>query len=249
MRISSFLHLVAGFVILAFALPSARGESPVLRVAVLDDAPPLAYRAGNGSLTGFANEIMRSLCADMQVTCEFVPVSLEHVVDELAAGQFDVAAIGLLATAERQQRILFTRPVYRSMTMFFAREGTKPGQKNVRLSVFKGSAQEGYARREGWDYVGAASEIDIVEQLEAGISRYCLVPLMTSVSLQRNPRFAALGLQAQLLPVSELSGDAAFGVAPGRRVVKDAIDQALERIKRNGVYDRINSQFLPLRVN
>ena len=221
----------------------------MLRVAVLDDAPPLAYRNSKGSLTGFANEIMRALCTEMQASCEFVPVSLERVIDELAAGYFDVAAIGLLATPERQQKILFTRPVYRSMTMFFAREGVKPGQRNVRLSVFKGSVQENYARREGWDYVGAVSESDIVEQLEAGVSRYCLVPLMTSVSLQRNPRFAALGLQAQLLPVSELSGDAAFGVAPGRWVVKDAIDQALDRIKRNGVYDRINSQFLPLRVN
>lgn len=232
-----------------FAAPAAIAETPVLRIAVLDDAPPLAYRNSKGSLTGFANEIMRALCTEMQASCEFVPVSLEHVIDELAMGHFDIAAIGLLPTPERQQKILFSRSVYRSMTILFSPDGVKPGQKGVRLSVFKGSAQENYVRRQGWEHVGALSESDIVEQLEAGISRYCLVPLMTSVNLQRNPRFAALDLKARLLPVSELSGDAAFGIAPGRKLIKDAVDQALERIQRNGVYDRLNSQFLPLRVN
>jgi ABC-type amino acid transport substrate-binding protein len=31
--------------------------------------------------------------------------------------------------------------------------------------------------------------------------------------------------------------------------LKEQIDAALDRIKRNGTYDRINSRFLPFRVN
>lgn len=46
----------------------------------------------------------------------------------------------------------------------------------------------------------------------------------------------------------ELSGFS-LGIAPRRPELKEQIDAALERIKRNGTYDRINSQFLPFRVN
>jgi ABC-type amino acid transport substrate-binding protein len=220
-----------------------------IRVAVLDDAPPLSYRDPGGQLAGFSIEIMRLLCAEAAIQCEFEVHGLERLVDDLSTGHLDVAAIGLLATPERQRKILFTRPVFRSLTLFFAHDGVQPGQRGERLSVFKGSAQEDYARRQGWDYVGAISEEQIVRQLEAGVVHACMVPLMTSINLQRNPRFASFGLIGRTLPAGELTGEASFGVNPARPELKAALDLALERIKMNGAYDRINTKYLPLRVN
>lgn len=43
----------------------------------------------------------------------------------------------------------------------------------------------------------------------------------------------------------ELGGDASFGITSRRPALKEQIDAALDRIKRNGTYDRINSRFLP----
>ena len=47
----------------------------------------------------------------------------------------------------------------------------------------------------------------------------------------------------------ELIGNASVGVNPQLPELKIAVDEALARIKRNGVYERINTQFLPFRVN
>jgi ABC-type amino acid transport substrate-binding protein len=38
-------------------------------------------------------------------------------------------------------------------------------------------------------------------------------------------------------------------VAPHKPELKTQVDAALERLERNGVYDRINSQYLSIRVN
>jgi ABC-type amino acid transport substrate-binding protein len=220
-----------------------------LKVAVLDDAPPLGYRDAAGKLTGFSVVLMQALCAEMAESCEFEAVKLEHLVDDLAAGHFDVAAVGLIATPERRRKLVFTKPVYRSQTLFFARPGIRPEMRKVRISTFKGSAQESYIRTQGWDLIGARTAEQMVEQLQAGVAQACVVPMMTGLNLQKNSQFLRLGLNYEVLQAAELESNAAFAITPQQARLKPALDKALENIKRNGVFDRINSLYLPLRID
>jgi ABC-type amino acid transport substrate-binding protein len=71
----------------------------------------------------------------------------------------------------------------------------------------------------------------------------------TALALTKDKDFQALGLKSTLMKAPELIGNASFGINPRRPELKDAVDGALEKIKRNGVYDRINTQFLPFRVH
>lgn len=239
-------HLAA--LIPLFWLSSAIAMAP-LRVAVLDDAPPVGYRDAAGNLSGFSIALMQALCTEMAVACEFEASKLEHLVDDLAAGHFDVAAVGLLETPERRRKLVFTQPVYRSQTLFFAPPGVHPGAPGVRISTFKGSAQERYIREQGWDLIGAQSDEQMVEQLRAGVAKACVVPLMSGLNLQKNSQFLRLGLKYDVLQATELESKASFAIAPQKAGLKKSIDKALENIKRNGVFDRINSQFLPLRID
>ncbi len=238
-------------VLLLIGLPigPTAANSPALRVGVLDDAPPLAFRDANGNLTGFSIKLAQALCAELNVRCEMIVTKLDYLVDDLAAGHFDLVAVGLLNTPERRQKIGFTKPVYRSVTLWFARAGIEPGQPGTRVAAFKGSAQESYARTRGWDTVGAQTDVQIIEQLTAGVAQAAIAPLMTTLSLQKDPRFLKLGLTPKVLQVPELDGLACYGINPRRVDLKVPLDEAIEKIKRNGVYDRINSQFLPFRVN
>ena len=227
----------------------AAEPAAALRVAVLEDAPPLGFRDASGQLTGFGIATMRALCSEMQVDCRFEPARLEHLIDDLVAGHFDVAAVGLLETPERAEKVVFTRPVYRSVTLIFAPRGVDTAKPGLRVSVFRGSAQEAYFKARGWSLISAETYQQMIEQLQAGVARGCVVPLMTSLSLQNDPRFRSLGLSYEALALPGLGGDAAFAIAPQSAAIKERLDRALEAIKRNGVYDRINSLFLPLRIN
>ena len=231
---------------LLIALPAS---AQTIKVGVFDDAPPLAYRDDKGMLTGFTVAIAEALCAELKLRCELQVVRLETVIDDLAAGQIDVAAVGLLNTPERRKRIAFTKPVYRSTTLWFARPGVKLDAPGVRIAVFKGSAQERFAQAKGWQTVGAITDADIIDQLAAGVAQAGIAPLMSSFNLFRNPRFLKLGLSTQVFSTPELDTQASFGLNPRNLELKEALDRGLDTIKRNGVFDRINSQFLTLRVD
>ena len=237
---------VATCVAAATAAPSA---AAALQVAVLENSPPMSFRDAGGRLTGFSVEVARAVCAEMKVQCEFQVTVLDRVVDALAGGEIDIAAVSLLDTPERRRRILLAQPHFRSITLWFARPGVEPGQHGLRVAVVKGSAQETYARKQNWDTVGVPTSGELGAPLLAGIAQAAVVPMNASLHLQNNKDFRQLGLAATVMTVPELVGNASFGINPRHPDLKIAVDDALERIKRNGVYERINTQFLPFRVH
>jgi ABC-type amino acid transport substrate-binding protein len=76
-----------------------------------------------------------------------------------------------------------------------------------------------------------------------------MAPMISALNLQKSPAFRQLDLVPVVLHIPDLAGEVAFGISPRRPELKEEIDAALDRIKRNGTYDRINSRFLPFRVS
>lgn len=243
------IRLVALFIVGGWCSAVLAANDKVLRVAVLENAPPMAFRDASGKLSGFSVEIIRALCDEMRVTCAYQATTLDSVVDELAGGEIDIAAVSLLDTPERRARILFAKPYFRSLSLWFARPNIVPGQAGVRVAVLRGSAQERFVRKWGWEFVGVRTNGELVEPLKAGIAQAAIIPMSTGLGMMQRPDFRQLGLVSTVMNEPELGGDASFGISPRRPELKEQIDAALERIKRNGTYDRINSKFLPFRVN
>ena len=243
------IRLVALFIVGGWCSVVQAANDKVLRVAVLENAPPMAYRDSDGKLTGFSVEIMRVLCDEMRVTCAYQATTLDSVVDELAAGEIDIAAVSLLDTPERRARILFAKPYFRSLSLWFARPDIHPGQAGVRVAVLRGSAQERFVRKSGWEQVGVRTNGELIEPLKAGVAQAAIIPMSTGLGLMQRPDFRQLGLVSTVMSEPELGGEAAFGISPRRPELKEQIDGALDRIKRNGKYDHVNSKFLPFRVN
>lgn len=248
LRLRNLLASFAAALCLAAGMAAQAADQP-LKVAVLENSPPMSFRDDNGRLTGFSVEIARALCEEMRVQCEFHVIVLGRLLDALAGGEFDIAAVSLLDTPERRQRILLAHPYFRSITLWFAKPGVEPGTPGLRVAVVKGSAQESYARKQNWETVAVQTNGELGAPLVAGIAQAAIVPMNTSLNLQKNADFQRLGLTSTVMKVPELLGNASFGINPQRPELKVAVDEALARIKRNGVYERINTQFLPFRVH
>ena len=180
--------------------------------------------------------------------CEFRATKLEYLIDDLAAGHFDIAAVGLLITPERSQKVLFSRPVYRSVAVWIAKPGVEPGRRACAFPCSRVRYTSAMRVPGNREVVAAENESQMIEQLSAGVARAAVSPLMTSIGLQRNPLFIRLGLKGKLMQVPELEGNACFAINPRRADLKESLDKALEKIKRNGIYDRINTEFLPFKV-
>lgn len=242
--------------LLSFLLPVgiATGKEPAnvgptLRVLVLDDAPPLSFRDQSGQLTGFNVEIVRAVCHEMQARCQFDVATQGAVVDAVAQGKADIAGVGLQETPDRQGKLIFAKPHYRSLSLWLARRGVQPGQPGLRVAVVGGSEQERYARRQGWATLEVASFGELGSPMISGRAQAVMVPMISALNLQKSEAFRQLDLVPVVMRVPELAGGVAFGISPLRPELKEEINAALDRIKRNGTYDRINSRFLPFRVS
>lgn len=244
--LASFSSRVLLLILLAFS--GLAGAQP-LRVAVLDNSPPLSYRDASGRLSGFSAEIIRAVCEEMHATCEFQLTTLDRILDILVHDEIDIAAVSLLDTPERRSKILLAKSYFRSVSLWIAAPGIAPGRPGTRVAVVKASAQERYALKQGWETVAMATNGQLLDPLVAGVAQALIAPMSTAIGLQKNAKFQELGLASSVMQVPELAGEASFGINPRRPDLKKAVDEALDRIKRNGVYDRINTQFLPFRVN
>jgi len=241
--------LIVSLASAALCQPAQARDEKALHIAVIENSPPMAFRDANGELTGFSVTIMRALCQEMGVVCSYQVTTLDRVIDDVASGEVDVAAVSLLDTPERRARVIFSKPYFRSITLWFALPGVLPGQPKVRVAVVRGSAQERFARSKAWETVGVRTNGELAEPLIAGVAQAAIIPMNTGLNLMKMPAFQQLGLVSTVMTEPELGGDASFGISPRRPALKEQIDAALDRIKRNGTYDRINSQFLPFRVN
>lgn len=208
----------------------------------------MSYRDARGQLTGFSVDVGRALCAEMRVLCEFQPMRFAVIPEALKSGQVDFAAVSFLDTPERRAQMVLAKPYFRSVTLWLSSPGMQPGLAGTRVLVVKGSAQERFANRQGWAVVTVASHADLVPALAAGRVDAAMIPMMTATHVLSAPSVQALGWVQKVMPEPELGGAASFGISPVRAELKPLMDAALDRLMRNGEYDRINSQYLSLRV-
>lgn len=241
------LFLVFIFALLGVSVQAA-SDKP-LRVIVLENSPPMSFRDENGGQTGFSVEVMRALCLEMKANCVFQVGALEGVLDMLANGTVDIAAVSLLDTPERRERVIFAKPYFRSVSFWFAKADIQPGQAGIRVAVVHGSAQERYALSKGWQTIAVRTNGELAEPLVAGLAQAAIVPMSTGLNLMKKPSFRDLNLGVTAMGDPALAGDASFGISKHRPDLKVPMDAAIDRIKSNGIYDRINTQFLPFRVN
>lgn len=236
-----------GVLLLATGIVAAAGER-VLRVAALTNSPPMSYVDASGNLTGFQIGIARALCEVMEVRCEMAIVSLERIVDAVAAGEYDFAAVGLLDTPERRAKILFTKAYYHSNSAWVARPGVEPGAPGLRVATVAGSAQFRYARSQGWKVVAVSQHSEFSNVLAKKEADAVLAPMTTALTLRQDRSLQHLGLATSFIKQPELSGDVYMIVDPRNPALREALDRAIDRVKRDGRFDRLNTEYLPFRL-
>lgn len=238
------------FLIICWMLSAwdARAADP-LRVAVVGNAAPMSYVGDNGLLTGFNVELARALCEALERRCEFKLHQLNEVVDVVAHDQVDFAVVSLLVTPERRSRLLFTQPVYRSLSVWLSAQPFPAAALPARpVAVVQGSVQQAYGQARQWPMTVLGTHTEVFDALTSGQAQAALLPMTTGMNVIRDRRFGNTGLAYQLIGEPALSGEVAISVSPKRPRLVEQLNDGLDRLKRNGRFDRINTEFLPFRL-
>lgn len=134
----------------------------VLRIGMTGDYEPFSVEQGS-ALRGADVDLGLALAATLHVQPRFVRTSWPTLMQDYAAGRFDVAAGGISVTPERAARAKFSLPYHRGGKTPIVRCGTQASfdtlqeidRPDVRLIVNPGGTNEQFAR----EHLGAAQRI------------------------------------------------------------------------------------------
>ena len=232
-------------VILLWLSLTAAAQETVYRVALIAHSPPLSYTDPSGKFTGFNVEIATELCATMKVRCIQQAVPVDKIVEMAATDQVDFAVVGFIPTPERRERVLFSKVYFQSMSVWLAKPAVAAGKSRSTVAVIKGSAQASHAQSMGWKTTEVATNMDIASLLVSGQADAAVLPMLGALSLTQENALLPLGLKSTVISGPLITGGLHMVVNPNKADLVARIDAAIDQIKRDGRFNRINTRFVP----
>lgn len=242
MKLNSRQLLPAILLLVSFTVAA---QDRIYRVALIAHSPPLSYTDSAGKFTGFNVEMAAELCATMKIRCVQQPLPVDKIVDMAAADQIDFAVVGFVSTPERRARVLFSKVYFQSMSVWMAKPSVAAGNSRSSVAVIKGSAQASHAQAMGWRTTEAATNADITSLLVSEVADAAVLPMLGALSLAQESVLQPLGLKSTALSGPLVTGALHMVINPKYPELVERIDAAIDQIKRDGRFDRINTKFVP----
>lgn len=148
-RTGLFAIVVA--LLVAAANHTAVAESATFRVGTSRDYAPFSY-VSDGRLEGLDLSVARAYAEERGLALEVVPFRWPKLLDDLAAGRFEVAMSGVTVGPERSMAGRFSVPVADSGAVVLVRDDGRFSriedldQRGVRIAVNAGGHLEGVSR-------------------------------------------------------------------------------------------------------
>ncbi len=234
------------------------GRWTALTIASEGARPPYNY-IDNDELAGFEIDLGRELCRRMSVTCTFVVQNWDDMIPGLLDHQYDAIMAAMDITAERQEKIAFTKPYVRMPSAFLARRDSdiaKVGPKalaGMSIGVEAGGAHDAFLS-------GVYDHADIhrYSSLEDAIldlaeNRIDLV-IGDKDALADFLKNRKEGMCCKI--VGDLPRNAAYfgeGIGIGLRKpdqeLKTMFDKALDAVKADGTFARISAKYFDFPID
>jgi polar amino acid transport system substrate-binding protein len=242
-----------------YADPSAREASldtsavPSIRFLTTPDFPPFNYRDKSGQLVGYNIDLAGKICSLLKIACTIQSWPWDQATKALADNQGDALIAGLAVTPQNARQLDFSDIYFGFPARFVTRaadaKGFDPDQlAGKTVAVRKGSAHADFARR----YLPKAvampfdTEDDALAAVKAGKAfAYFGDGMRAAFWLNDNAGCCAFAGKPYFRP--DLFGQGlAVAVPAGRDSVREAINSALVRLKRDGTLDALYLRWFPV---
>lgn len=246
--------LCAAILALTFAAPA---EELKLRIATEGTNPPFSIINAKGEVEGFDVDIARALCAKMGAECDIAAQDWDGIIPALLAKKYDAVVASMNVTEDRKAVVAFTKPYYRSPSVFVVRKGTDVKDVSpdalIEKSIGVQSAtnhsaflEDKYSRSIVRLYNTVA---DAYRDLAAGRVEYVLYDKLAIYDWLKTPE----GACCEIAP-TEMNDPAYFGSGVAIALRKDdgallaKFNAAIDGIVADGTYAKINAKYFPFPI-
>ena len=255
MSIRRILSAMAFCLILLASSVSCIAAEP-LRVVVSGPYPSFAEIDEDGTVHGFDVDFAEALCKELGRECSITNMEFDDIIPALVEGRIDFAVAGMGTNAEREKLIDFTDRYYRSVSIFIERKGsfkdiTPESLKGLRIAAQTGSLQADYLTKTYGDSITLITdtsydslysklkkkEVDLV--LSDGLPGYAYLSSENGAELEN--------IGAPLDPGEEINWSR-IALGKNNPAMREAINRAIQTLRRNGVYDKINRKYFDFTI-
>ena len=243
--------LLAAGVVLAAGAASADGMK--VRIATEGAYPPFNYVDKDGKLQGFDVDIAMALCAQMKADCTIVAQDWDGIIPGLLAKKYDAIVASMSITDERKKVVDFSRPYYNTPSAFFAVKGSgitdisPEGLKGKTLGAQSSTIQASYLEQDygSIDMKFYPTQEEVNLDLQAGRIDALLVDKIVGLDWLKTADGACCEVVGTDIP---LGGGVGAAVRQEDTDLRDQISKAIEEIKADGTYEKINAKYFPFSI-
>lgn len=240
----------------AWAAAPASEDIKVLRIAVEAPYPPFAMLDEDGNLSGFDVDIAYALCNELGYECDVQNVPFDEILPRIVAGEIDLGIAGMGASAERKQLVDFTERYFRSLSIFIEKEGTLSELtpetiKGLRVGTQEGTLQAEYLQKTyGSDIIlfTVPSYELVFELLKLDEIDLALVDGLPGYTYLKSEDGIGLETIGDAIESGGVMDWASIAVSKEKPWLREAVNQAIQTLRRNGEYGKINRKYFDFNI-
>ena len=231
----------------------------VIRFGVDPSYPPFESKAPDGSLVGFDIDLGKALCAKLNAKCVWVENDFDGMIPALQARKIDAVLSDMSVTDKRRQQIDFTNKTAFSPTRMVAKAGSnlQPTAESLRgknIGVEQGTIQETYAKTyfepNGVNVVSYQNQDQVYADLKSGRLEAALQDeAQASAGFLKTSEGHGFEFSGPELNDTKILGSAAaIGLRKGDTDLKDALNNALADLLKDGTYQAIAKKYFDFNI-
>jgi polar amino acid transport system substrate-binding protein len=227
-----------------------------LRFVTEDDYPPFNFALADGQLVGFNVDLARAVCEELELSCTIQRRRWDLLIPALEDNSADAIAASLAMSPESRARVDFTNPYYVTPGRFVMRVdsvlrlATPEALEGQLIAVVAGSRHEAYLQ--SFFPKSQLASFDTAEAARLALKGGRVNALFgdaIALSFWLNGAEAA-GCCAfrggPYLDTRFFGEGVGFAVKKGATPLRRALDYALARLSRRGVYAELYFKYFPV---
>ncbi|MGQ4598000.1 ABC transporter permease subunit [Nocardia sp. R6R-6] len=217
-----------------------------LSVGTLSDAPPSICVNGQGTFTGFDNELLKAIGAELGLQVEFSGTEFAGLLAQVAGGRFDVGSSNITTTDARRQLVGFTNGYdfgYFSLVVpnGGAIKGFSDLNRGTRIAVVQGTVQDEFVVNQlHLDPVKFPDYNTAYANLKSGQVDAWVAPSAQAVGTVQPGD--GISVSQNTFSLDNFVG---YAVAKHNQPLIDALNSGLDAVIADGTYARLYSDWVP----
>lgn len=209
----------------------------VLTVGNSPDYPPFESIGDGGERIGFDVDLLHAMAVKMGIKVQWVTMEFAAIVTATQSGQVDVGMSGFSITPERAQQVSFSAPYFASGQVIVTRPDSEINNaadlKGKKIAVQLGTTGEQQADKiEGAEVVKPESYNIAFMMLHNRAADAVIADLSVADEYMKRGTFRRAGEPLSFEEFAIIS-------RKGNEALLDALNQALDAVKKDGTYDAL----------